>query len=189
MAYTTNSEVGLGEPISGSGDWLWGIGEIELATARIDEETGTSWEYKPHTVTLDGNDRSAIFTGVIFVREITACTINGVAQTVTGWKGTDDGMVIRTDGSTFTSSTYGQNVVLTFTAGATATAPQDIKWACATLARWYAVQLSSKTPSNAISIANEYGTVQLAQPGKYGPTSLPEVNAVLRRRCHKIPTG
>ncbi len=190
MAYANQSEVNLGEPInSDSGAWWTGLGEIELAEARIDEETGTSWEYKTHTVTLDGNDRAEIFTGVIFVRSITSCTIDGVAQTVSGWKGTEDGMVIRTDGLLFTSSTYGQNVVLTFTAGATQTAPADIQWACMTLARWYVAQRMSKAPANALSVTSEYGTVQLAQPGKYGPTSLPEVNAVLRRRCHRNVTG
>lgn len=159
---------------------------ITFAEARIDQETGTSWEYKAHEVPVDGNGRSEIFVGVPFVRTVTACTVDGAAQVVTGWTGTEDGMVRRSDGGTFPT---GSVVVLSFTAGATAAPPDDIAWACRTLARWYVLQLHSRTPSNALQHVSEYGTVTLVQPG--GPyqnaTALPEVNAVLRRRCHRIP--
>lgn len=161
---------------------------IAYATVLIDEETGTSWEYKAHTVTLDGNGLSCIDVGVLFVRSVTACTEDGAAATVTGWVGTDTGLVRRPSG-TFPVGTVGRNVVLSFTAGATATAPDDIRAACRRLSRWYCLQSLSRTPENALQTITDMGTVTHVQPG--GPfnnaTALPEVNQTLRRRCHKVP--
>ncbi len=159
---------------------------LDWATQRIEDETGTSWVYRTHTATVSGNGTNEVFVRRPFVRTITSCTIGGIAQAVTGWFGTDDGMVVRPDG-VFPISATGSNVEFVFAAGATATPPADIRWAVRTLARWYVLNLLSKAPDNALSVAGEYGTVQLAQPGKYGPTSLPEVNAVIARRSHRIP--
>ncbi|MFN0028408.1 MAG: hypothetical protein ACKV2O_14700 [Acidimicrobiales bacterium] len=161
---------------------------IAYATTVIDMETATSWEYKAQTVVLDGNGCSEIDVGVLFVRAITSATIGGQSASITGWVGTPTGMVRRPTG-TFPSSTVGQNVSITFTAGATSTSPEDIRWAARTLARWHTLQALTRTPSNTLQTITDQGTVTHVQPG--GPykniTALPDVNQVLRRRCHKVP--
>ena len=161
---------------------------IAWAKDIIDTATGTSWEYDAGSVTLDGNGLSTIFTGVVNLRTLTDVTIDG-DDTIdfSGWVVRTDGFVLR-DTGTFPTSTVGQNVVLDYTAGATSAAPDDIAFCARHLARWYVLRLLSQHPDNALSIQNEYGTVRLAQPdGNYGPTSLPEVNAILRRRNHRPP--
>lgn len=192
MAYCTLAEVRALDTMSGSPaaytDAM--ITEaIAYATARIDAETGTSWEYKTSTVTRDGNGFAAIDTGVLFVRAVTTSVEDGVSVSVVGWAGTDTGIIRRPTGTFPVSSTVGRNVVLTFTAGATSTAPDDIRFAARTLARWYCLQLLSRTPSNVLQTVTDMGTTTHVQPG--GPfnnaTALPEVNQVLRHRCHKVP--
>lgn len=160
---------------------------IEYAIELVENETGTSWIYREHVVTLDGDYRDIAYVGIPFLRTIESCTVDGETQDVDGWTVTDDGYVRRDDSAPFVSSIPGRNVSITVTAGATVTPPAEIKWAVRTLARWYVLRLVSRAPDNAIQLTNAEGSVMLAQPGKHGPTALPEVNAVLRRNNHRWP--
>jgi hypothetical protein len=163
---------------------------IDWATKRIDDYCGTSFEYKTFTITLDGNNHTTLFTSVLFIRSITAVTIDGVAVSSPGTKfsGTATGAIHRIDGDFYPASMYGQgeNVVITGTAGVTSAAPEDIKWACRTMARQWLLDLHSRTPDRSIQMANEFGQFVMAQSGGQGrPTSLPDVNTVLNQNKHK----
>lgn len=191
MAYCTRAEVRALDVLQGSPaaytDAM--IDEAILwATQLIDLETGTTWEYKTQTVTRDGNASAVLDLGVIYPRAITSVTEAGVAATTTGWALTDTGLIRRPTG-TFPTAIVGRNIVVTFTAGVTAVAPPDIASACRALSRWYCLQLLSRTPANVLQTVTDMGTTTHVQPG--GPynnaTALPEVNATLRRRNHKIP--
>ena len=164
---------------------------ILLAEMLIDEVTGTTWEYKTKTITVDGDGTTELNTGTLFVRTITSATVDGVAETVTGWVGSDLGYIERGTGvfTVPTSTTLGRNVTVTFTAGATATAPADIAWCARTLAREHCLRERSRTPTNALQTVTDMGTFTHVQAGGpfNNPTSNPEVNQILRRRCHKIP--
>ena len=194
MAYSTRAQVRALDTLSGSPaaytDAMIDDG-ILWADLLIDAETGTSWEYKAHTVTRDGNGMASIDTGVLFVREITSSTEDGVAVSTTGWTGTETGWIRRATGSgVFPTAVTGRNVVLVFTAGATSTPPADVAWASRTLARWYCLQLLSRTPANVLQTVTDMGTVTHVQPG--GPfnnaTALPDINQLFRRanRYHKV---
>lgn len=159
---------------------------IDFATELIDSYCGSSFEPKSFTVTLDGNGRTAIVTGVLFIRSITSATVDGVAQTLADLVGRPDGVVVHKNG-TFTAQPWGQNVVIAGTAGVTTTPSERIKWACRTIARDYALNLHTRIPSRALSISNEFGQLEVrAQAGGPGrPTNLPDVNAVLNASKHK----
>lgn len=188
MAYCTLAEVRALDVLAARPD-VYPDGAIvegiAWATATIDEETGTAWEPATRSVTVTGSGSDTQFVDVIHLRTVTACTVDGVAQVVTGWRVTDLGQVVRTDDLTFTA---GAVVVLTVTAAKTATAPADIAWAARTLARWYVLNLFSQAPQGAQRMTTDMGTVEFVNlgPGRYA-TSLPEVNAVLRRRDHRRP--
>lgn len=161
---------------------------IDWATAVIDNYTGTSFEYKAFTVTLDGSNHEGLHLGVLFPRTLTSVTVDGVSQTTTGWVMEDYGRLLRSTGS-FTYTFPGRNVVVSGTAGMTATAPPEIAWAARTLARQYVLDLRSRIPDRALSIQSEIGNITIAQAGGSGrPTSLPDVNAVLNRFKQTGPT-
>ena len=189
MAYTTIADVRVLNRLDDETTYPDAVvtDGIAWATAVIDDATGTSWESKAHTLTLDGSNKRTIFTGVVNILGVTSCTIDGEAQTVTNWVGRPDGEVER-DTGIFTYTAPGRNVTLVITAGATTTVPDDISWAARTLAGQYVLDLQSNVPDRAISVASEYGTIQYAQAGgRHGTTSLPDVNAVLKRRNHRPP--
>lgn len=189
MAYCSLAQVRAIEPLASDESTYTDAMILEgllWAEQRIDQITGTSWAYKATTVTLDGNNKSYLWTGVKNLRTVTSCTIDGTAQTVDDWVVTLDGYV-RRDSGYFTFTWPGKNVSLSLTAGATSWVPDDIAWAAKILAVYYVLKLVSTIPDNTIQIVTEGGTVMLAQPGKYGPTALPEVNAVLEARSHKAP--
>jgi hypothetical protein len=193
MAYAAVADIrgldGMGNPPFSDAQIQEGI---DFATKRVDDYCGTSFEYKAFTVTLDGAYSAWIMTDpqVLYIRTITAVTIDGVSVSSPGTKftGRSDGYVIRTDGEYFPGTPYGQgqNVVITGTAGITTAAPADIKWAIRTIARQYVLDLKNRTPDRALSIANEWGNIPLAQSGGPGrPTSMPDVNTVLNANKHK----
>jgi len=166
---------------------------IDNATVVIDRFTGTSFEYKPFTVTLDGNGSHEIqlvdLEGwpVLFPQTLTSATTNDAdgnttTETTTSWKLHPGGLIIR-DAGTFTETTTGRNVVISGTAGVTSVAPADIAWACRTLARQHVLDLHSKISGRALSYQTETGSFTVsAQAGGTAdrPTSLPEVNARLK---------
>lgn len=165
---------------------------IDWAEELIDRYTGTSWVAKAFTVTLSGDGSDSIqlrnYEGrpILFPISITSATIDGEAVADTsGWKLYPNG-VVWSDTDTFSKSSGGRNVVISGTAGATTSAPNDIAWATRTLARQYALDLVSRVPDRALQVQNEFGTVQLSQASSHPdrPTSLPEVNARLAHRRH-----
>lgn len=162
---------------------------IEWATLRIDGYCGTSFEHKAFSKTLKGNNRMSLHLGILFLRTTTAVTIDGiaVANPSTAFVGTDVGELLRIDGGYFAASPYGTaNVVVSGTAGITAAATTDIRWACRTWARQWLIDLETRTPDRAIQMANEWGTTVLAQSGGPGrPSSMPDLNTVLNANKHK----
>jgi hypothetical protein len=159
---------------------------IDFATDLIDDYCGTSFEAKAFTVTKDGTGRVDLYIGVLFVATLTSVLIDGVSVPVGNFKARPEGVLVRTDG-VFTPSLYGLNVIVSGTAGVTSTPAEDIKWACRTVARQYALELHSRIPSRALQVSNELGQFEMrAQAGGPGrPTSLPDVNVVLNRNKHK----
>jgi hypothetical protein len=159
---------------------------IDYATELIDGYTGTSFEAKAFSVTLDGSGSMRQYVGVLFIRSLTSVTIDGVAQTLSDIVFQPDGVIVHKNGI-FLRWWWGQNVVVSGTAGVTTTAPERIKWAARTIARDYALNLHSRIPSRALQLSNEMGQFEVrAQAGGPGrPTNLPDVNAVLNANKHK----
>lgn len=190
MAYTTLEDVRALPKLSDDTAYIdAGITEgIAWAKVLIDDYCGTTFEPTAFTKTLDGNGSASIFVGVPDLLTVTSCTVDGVAVSdVSGWVVKPGGVVTR-DTGLFIVSVTGQNVVIAGTAGLAAV-PADIAWAAKTLARWYVLRLNSEAPDNAIQVSTAGGDFRLnAQPGKYGPTALPEVNAVLMRRKTRHPS-
>ena len=91
--------------------------------------------------------------------------------------------------STWTYTQPGNKVIIEYEYGLAATAPEDIRWAARTLARYHLLEQVSRIPDRAISVASEFGNIQLAQPGMNRPTPLPDVNVVLNRHRHRGPTA
>ena len=163
------------------------VDALAQAEELIDAYCGTSFTYKAFTVTIDGNDRRAVNTGVMWLRTLTSATVDTVAQTTTGWGLHEDGLVVRLTG-TFGSSTVGVNVDIAGTAGVTSAASAQIKNACLMIARQIVLDQVSRIPDGATSLTNEFGNISLAQPtGRWKPTGLPVVNAILNRNRHRPP--
>lgn len=160
---------------------------ITQAEETIDAYTGTSFTYKAFTVTLDGTNSDAIRVPHLFLRTLTSVTVDGAAQTTTGWALHDDGYIVRGTG-TFTYTHPGLNVVITGTAGATSAAPAEIAWAARTLAIGNLLQLENRVPDRALAVQSEFGNIAVAQAGGQNrPTEYPAVNAVLNRHKHRPP--
>ena len=193
MAYTTLANVRAMNGLVGETS-AYPDGEITaailLTKVIIDDSTGTSFEYDTGTVTLDGTGSASIWTGVADLRTVTSATINGDAVAdVSGWKvHPGKGKIIR-DTGVFTWDNQGQNIAITYTAGATSTVPGDILYAANHLTRWFTMRPHSQTDENVLTTQNEWGTTRYAQPDgrRFGPTSLPEVNAILKRRRARHP--
>tara|TARA_R110000744_G_scaffold78022_2_gene154011 strand:- start:689 stop:1267 length:579 start_codon:yes stop_codon:yes gene_type:complete len=161
---------------------------LEYADGLIDKYCGTSFVHKPFSVTLDGNGRIDITSGVLFPQTLISVTVSGVAVAdMSGWGLHEDGWIIRDTGA-FTSVIVGRNVVIAGTAGVSATPPDGIAWCALTIARQHILDQVSRIPDRALSVANEFGNIMLAQAGGFWrPTNLPDVNAVLNRHRHRPP--
>ena len=62
------------------------------------------------------------------------------------------------------------------------------KNACLMIARQIVLDQVSRIPDGATSLTNEFGNISLAQPtGRWKPTGLPVVNAILNRNRHRPP--
>jgi hypothetical protein len=159
---------------------------IDYATALIDGYCGTSFEAKAFNVTLDGSGLMVQYVGVLFIKTLTSVTIDGVAQTLGDIVPGPHGVIWHKNGI-FTAWWWGQNVNVQGTAGVTTTPPEDIKWACRTIARQWCLELHSRIPSRAIQLSNEAGQFEVrAQAGGPGrPTNMPDVNARLNANKHK----
>lgn len=191
MAYATAAEVramdGMGDAVAYPDPWL--VDAVAFATETIDTYCGTSFEVAPFTAVTSSpmtGTKYFLLEGprglILFPRSITSATLDGGALTRT-WTLHPEGWV-QAD-----SSVSRGRLTLTGTAGFSEVAPVSIRWAARTIARQYVVDLVSRIPDRALQVQGEYGTIQIAQPGgRHGPTSLPEVNAVLSRFRFRSPS-
>lgn len=168
---------------------------IDYAEELIDRFTGTSWVYKPFTVTLSGNGLSSLQLRddegrvIMFPRTLASVSIDGSSVSTAGWALYPEGIIVRKSGA-FTVTHPGRNVTITGTAGMTSTVPNDIAWCARTIARQYIIDLVSRLPERATGLQSPDGNITLAQASAHPdrPTSLPEVNARLVRRRQRGPT-
>lgn len=156
---------------------------IDFATELIDDYCGAAMEFKSFSVEMDGPGSNSLFIDVLFVQTITSLLIDGVAFTGTvrryPW-----GVITLPNGF----FPFGALISITGTAGFSATAPKRIAWAARTIARDYALNLHTRSPSRALQITNDLGQIEVrAQAGGAGrPTNMPDVNAVLNRYRQKL---
>lgn len=158
---------------------------IDFATELIDDYCGTAFEFKAFdSFVFDVDTGSDLFLDVLFIQTITSVKIDGTLQTGYTFKVRPWGVVKFTN----LSFPFDATIEVVGTAGFSATAPKRIAWAARTIARDYALNLHTRTPSRALQITNDLGQIEVrAQAGGPGrPTNMPDVNAVLNRFRHKI---
>ena len=167
------------------------IDAIDYATAIIDDYTGVSWTQRYHREVLNGTNSDTIRVSKMFPATLLSASINGTALTASQITDTalfDDGTMQRKS-DVWTYTNPGNLVVIEYEAGAGTVAPNDLRWAARTLARYHLLEQVSRIPDRAISVQSEFGQIQLAQPGMNRPTPLPDVNVVLNRHRHRGPTA
>lgn len=158
--------------------------------AIIERECGTSFVVRDHTDVVDGGNRTVSVRR--YARAVTAVSVAGVALTAAELAA----LVITPTGQLYRTSGYAlwpkgiQNVSVTYSAGYSTTPPADLKDAALWAARWKLLDRKSGIPDRALSIANEFGNINLATAGRERPTGLPEIDAtiVAWRRKTRIPT-
>ena len=167
------------------------VDSIDYSTAIIDDYTGASWVQRYHHFTLNGTDTDTIRVPVMFPTTLLSASINGSALSASKISEValfDDGTLQRKS-DLWDYTTPGNLVVIEVEAGVGTVAPNDLRWAARTLARYHLLEQVSRIPDRAISVASEFGQIQLAQPGMNRPTPLPDVNVVLNRHRHRGPTA
>jgi len=167
------------------------IDSIDYATAIVDDYTGASWCQRYHRFVLNGTDSDLIRVPVMFPTTLLSASIDGTALTageISEVALFDDGLLQRKS-DTWAFTDPGNLVLIEVEAGVGASAPNDIRWAARTLARYHLLEQVSRIPDRAISVQSEFGQIQLAQPGMNRPTPLPDVNVVLNRHRHRGPTS
>ncbi len=167
------------------------VDAIDYSAAIIDDYTGASWVQRYHHFTLNGTDTDTIRVPVMFPTTLLSASINGSALSASKVSEValfDDGTLQRKS-DLWDYTTPGNLVVIEVEAGVGTVAPNDIRWAARTLARYHLLEQVSRIPDRAISVASEFGQIQLAQPGMNRPTPLPDVNVVLNRHRHRGPTA
>ena len=167
------------------------VDAIDYSAAIIDDYTGASWVQRYHHFTLNGTDTDTIRVPVMFPTTLLSASINGSALSASKISEValfDDGTLQRKS-DLWDYTTPGNLVVIEVEAGVGSVAPNDIRWAARTLARYHLLEQVSRIPDRAISVASEFGQIQLAQPGMNRPTPLPDVNVVLNRHRHRGPTA
>lgn len=195
MAYSTEYDVrameGMGDVLAYPDSMI--SDGLLVAEILIDEYTGTSWEAKAFSLTLSGTGGSRLtltdpFDGrrILFPRSVTSCTVDGDAQTTGGWALFPEGYVLRDEG-TFTYTAPGNNVVIAGTAGISTAVPEDVAFACRTIARQYCIDQVSNVDDRAVMLQTDMGTVRLSQPGQKYATGIPPVDAILMRRRQRGP--
>ena len=167
------------------------IDAIDYSAAVIDDYTGVSWVQRYHRLVLNGTDTDTIRLPVMFPTTLLSASVDGSALSsakIAEVAMFDDGLLQRkTDLWDYTDP--GNLVVIEVEAGVGTVAPNDIRWAARTLARFHLLEQVSKIPSQAISVQSEFGQIQLAQPGMNRPSPLPDVNVILNRHRHRGPTA
>lgn len=171
---------------------------VDYAEFVVDDTTGTSWTYKPFSLTLTGSGSSTLRLVkndgrlVLFPRTLTAVSIGGEAVdsgAYSLWGLQDHGAIVK-GGGCFPSSTVGGNITITGTAGLTSSAPVDIVYCTKRIARHFLLESTSRQPETVTSIQSPDGNLTLAVASAHPdrPTALPEVNARLIRRRQIGPT-
>ena len=155
----------------------------------IDKYCGASFTVKPFKVTTRQSGHDGLnLDEIMWPRSITFASIAGEEVEEADrqhWELFDEGIVY---GLGAVRSGYSRSIVIEGTAGYSDAPPQPIKWAMLTLARQHVLDQVSRIPDRALSIANEFGNISLAQAGGlWRPTSLPDVNAVLNRYRQRPP--
>ena len=167
------------------------IDAIDYAAAIIDDYTGVSWVQRYHRFVLNGTDTDTIRLPVMFPTTLLSASVDGSALSASKIAEVamfDDGLLQRKS-DLWDYTDPGNLVVIEVEAGVDTHAPNDIRWAARTLARFHLLEQVSKIPSQAISVQSEFGQIQLAQPGMNRPSPLPDVNVILNRHRHRGPTA
>ncbi len=167
------------------------VAAIDYATQIINDYTGVSWVQRYHREVLNGTNAQAIRVSQMFPTTLLSASIDGTAFTAQEKTDTalfDDGTMQRKS-DIWDYTDPGNKVIVEYEAGVGTVAPNDIRWAARTLARYHLLEQVSRIPDRAISVASEFGNIQLAQPGMNRPTPLPDVNVVLNRHRHRAPTA
>ena len=193
--YATPAEVRAMDMISGEASTFPAadlVGAINYATAVIDDFCGASFVQRYQRDVLNGTDSQVIRVTQLFPETLLAASIDGTALTAGEISDTalfEDGTMMRKSG-VWTYTTPGNKGIIDYEYGLAATAPEDIRWAARTLARYHLLEQVSRIPDRAISVQSEFGQIQLSQPGGLNrPTPLNDVNVILHRHRHRAPVA
>jgi hypothetical protein len=193
--YATPAEVRAMDMISGEASTFPAadlVGAINYATAVIDDFCGASFVQRYQRDVLNGTNSQVIRVTQLFPETLLAASIDGTALTAGEISDTalfEDGTMMRKSG-VWTYTTPGNKVIIDYEHGLAATAPEDIRWAARTLARYHLLEQVSRIPDRAISVQSEFGQIQLSQPGGLNrPTPLNDVNVILNRHRHRAPVA
>ena len=193
--YATPAEVRAMDMISGESSTFPAadlVGAINYATAVIDDYCGASFVQRYQRDVLNGTGAESIRVTQLFPETLLAASIDGTALTAAQISNTAlfaDGTMVRKDG-TWTYTLPGHKVVIEYEYGLADTAPEDIRWAARTLARYHLLEQVSRIPDRAISVQSEFGQIQLSPPGGLNrPTPLNDVNVILNRHRHRAPVA
>lgn len=169
--------------------------EAKLAVARTQAEdrfdwaTGVAWVPRHEREILSGLGRAQLALRWQRPRSVIATTIDGtVISDLSTLRLYNWGVIERTAGLTFPveASGGGGNVIVEYTHGYD-TPPADLKQAFLTYVRYLVLESTSRIPDRASTLSTDFGTMQLVTAGFQRPTGLPEVDAVLNDRSHRIP--
>lgn len=129
-----------------------------------------------------GTNRLVLTTNKAYIRTVRYAAIGGTAistDDLAKWD-VDEGVIDgRLAGTVFTAGEH--NIEIGYEHGLD-TPPADLRRAALTAIRARLLgDLNSQMPDRAISMSNEFGNIQYAQPSQRFPTGYPDVDAVLRR--------
>lgn len=159
------------------------------AEQRFEWSTWVSWVPRYARDILDGNNRSDIVLTRQRPRTVLSVTTDGTVQTdLTQFRLYTYGVLERTNGVWFLADVYGggQNVIVEYTHGYDRP-PEDLRWAFLTYVRYLLYETQSRIPDRASAFTTPDGTFQLVTAGFQRPTGLPDVDAILNARSHRIP--
>ena len=159
------------------------------AADRFEWATRVAWVPRYARETLDGNNRSDLTLTWPQPRQILSVTTDGtVVSDLTAFRLYSFGVIERTNGVWFLADVYGggQNVTVEYTHGYDRP-PEDIRWAFLTYVRYLLYETQSRIPDRASAFTTPDGTFQLVTAGFQRPTGLPDVDAILNARSHRVP--
>lgn len=163
----------------------------------IERKVGTSFIERTYTETADG-DRANCHRGIVlskpFARAVTAVVSNGVTFTAPQLAELTvrSGVLDRRAAGTYEPYWWDvgtRNIVVTYTAGYSATPPADIKEAALTAARdWLMRRYQQQGVSDrAVSLTTEMGNINYATANDlYRPTGIPDVDSVIMGWANRL---